>query len=79
MTLHDAMIEVLRDNGKPMTGQELSDEIIKRKTYFQKEGGTPTRSQIELRTKNYPQYFVYNKSCTPRLISLVDQNSTIVS
>lgn len=71
MTLHDAMIDVLEDNGKPMTGQELSDEIAKRMTYFQKKGDIAPRSQIELRAKNYPQYFVYDKSCVPRLIGLV--------
>ena len=74
MTLHDAMIIVLKDFNRSMTGQEISDEIAKRNLYTQKNDGIAPRSQIELRAKNYPQYFVYDKSCTPRLISLVDKS-----
>lgn len=72
MYLHDAMMLILKEYNRPMTGEELSNEIYRRGLYFQKSGGQAPRSQIELRAKNYPQYFYVDKSCTPRLISIVE-------
>lgn len=72
MTLHEAMVEVLKSYKRPMTGKELSDIISERNLYQQKNGGKAPRSQIELRAKNYPKVFNYDTTCIPRLISLLD-------
>lgn len=72
MKLHEAMIEVLKEYKRAMTGKELSDIIFERNLYQQKSGDKAPRSQIELRAKNYPQYFEYDKSETPRHISLIN-------
>lgn len=71
MTLHEAMIIVLKENMQGMTGSEISDIIFSKKLYLQKNGNKAPRSQIELRAKNYPQYFLIQFS-TPKIISLIE-------
>ncbi len=38
MTLHEAMIEVLRENAAPMTSREIADIINARELYRRKDG-----------------------------------------
>ncbi|MBP5680872.1 MAG: hypothetical protein J6X31_07470 [Bacteroidales bacterium] len=57
MTLHEAMIKVLKENGGFMTFNALADEIYRQDLYKQRAGTKAPYSQIRLRAKNYGQYF----------------------
>lgn len=57
MTLHEAMILVLRQQGRPLTTRELADAINHEKLYTRKDNSPLPPGQIALRAKNYPQYF----------------------
>lgn len=71
MTLHEAMMLVLKENDRGMTGAEISEAIFSRKLYLQKSGNKAPRSQIELRAKNYPQYFHIERTI-PKVITLTE-------
>lgn len=57
MTLHDAIVIVLRENGAPMTAQEIAAEISKRGLYTQRKGTPAPPSQIHARVSKRPQLF----------------------
>ncbi len=58
MTLHEAMIQVLREAiNHIMHADMLSEEIFKRELYRQKDGDIAPPSQIKLRAKNYANLF----------------------
>jgi hypothetical protein len=57
MTLHEAIIIVLKDSGRKMTTTEIADELNRRKLYTKKDSSKITAYQVHGRTKNYPQYF----------------------
>ena len=57
MYLHEAIIQVLKRNGSPMTASEIADAINVQKLYSRKDGGLIPSSQISARINNYPQYF----------------------
>ncbi len=71
MTLHDAIVQVLREKNREMTRQEIADEINERKLYSKKDGTPVTAFQIHGRTKNYPALFTRNGS----LVGLVEWNA----
>ena len=57
MTLHEAIEQLLKQTGRPMTTTEIAMEINKNK-WYQKKDGTPIDPfQIHGRTKNYPNIF----------------------
>lgn len=57
MTLHDAMMQVLKEGGRSMTVKEIADAINK-KGLYQRGDGTPLpSSQISARANNYPALF----------------------
>ena len=58
MTLHEAMEQVLRETGHPMTRQELADAINEQGLYQRGDGNPLPASQIGARAKNYPHLFV---------------------
>lgn len=53
MTLHDAMILVLKDKNRAMTPRELADEI----NNTRKDNTPIPPNQIGARAKNYPSLF----------------------
>lgn len=57
-TLHQAMIEVLKDcQGRTATFKYVAYEIASRRLYFQKSGNEAPQSQIRLRARRYPKLF----------------------
>lgn len=57
MTLHDAMMIVLRDNGAPMTAPDIAAEISRRGLFVQRKGTSAPPSQIRARARKYPRLF----------------------
>lgn len=57
MTLHEAVEKVLRKAGRPMTTQQIADELNKNSLYQKKDGSPIQAFQIHGRTRNYPDIF----------------------
>jgi len=53
MTLHEAIEKLLRQTGRPMTTQQIADELNKNGWYQKKDGSTIQAFQIHGRTRNY--------------------------
>ena len=58
MTLHDAIYEMLKTHGKPLTCKEIADGIATRSLYTKKGGTLALPKQISARVNNYPELFV---------------------
>jgi hypothetical protein len=58
MTLHDAILIVLKDKGFPMTTREIAKEINEKRLYNKKDKSPITDFQVHGRTKNYPSVFM---------------------
>lgn len=74
MTLHDAIVEILRELGHPVSTTELADEVNRRGSYRKKDRSPITAFQIHGRTRNYPQLFSRQTSN----VSLAEWNGSIV-
>ncbi|AFU70515.1 hypoxanthine DNA-glycosylase, putative [Psychroflexus torquis ATCC 700755] len=57
MTLHQAIEKLLRQTGRPMTTQQIADELNKNKWYQKKDGSTIQAFQIYGRIRNYADIF----------------------
>ena len=57
MTLHEAIEKLLRQTGRPMTTQQIADELNKNGWYQKKDGSTIQAFQIHGRTRNYATIF----------------------
>lgn len=57
MTLHEAILEVLRDSQKPMTTTEIAAVINNNALYVRKNGASVNPSQVAARVNNYNQLF----------------------
>lgn len=62
MKLHEAIIQVLQNNGKEMTTQQIANELNRLKLYVKKDKSEITDFQVHGRTKNYPLLFTRNGS-----------------
>ncbi|SDN11506.1 hypothetical protein SAMN05421813_1437 [Daejeonella rubra] len=62
MTLHEAIEQLLKQTGRPMTTTEIANGLNKNKWYQKKDGSTIDPFQIHGRTKNYPNIFNRNDS-----------------
>ncbi len=69
MTLHNAIVQLLRQQGRPMTTTEIADALNRNKWYTKKDGSAITPFQINGRTKNYTQLFQRNGTT----VSLIGQ------
>lgn len=69
MTLHEAIVKLIRQTGRPMTTAEIANELNKNKWYQKKDGSPITPYQIHGRTKNYPGLFKKDGS----IVSLNEQ------
>lgn len=67
MTLHEAIIKLLKQSGRPMSTKEIAKELNLNKWYVKKDNSEITDFQIHGRTKNYPQFFLREGS----LVSLI--------
>lgn len=68
MTLHEAIIKLLKQFNRPMSTTEIANELNENKWYLKKDKSEITAFQIHGRTKNYPQFFVRDGSMV-RLVS----------
>lgn len=57
MTLHEAIEEVLKENGSGLKAREIADRINDRKLYQRGDKAPLPTSQIHARVKNYPRLF----------------------
>jgi len=60
MTLHEAIIQVLKQKGSPMTTQEIANALNKNGLYSKRNGSSITAYQIHGRTRNYGHLFNRN-------------------
>ena len=58
MTLHEAMIEVLKKKKSPMTTKEIAEQLNQNKLYEKKDKSPIKASQIQIRAYNYKHLFV---------------------
>lgn len=70
MKLHEAIQEVIRQSGHPLTFTEIARQINLQDLYSRKDGQPIPASQISARVKNYPQLFEVNSADNPKTISL---------
>jgi hypothetical protein len=57
MTLHDAIVAILREKGRAMTTAEVAVEVNNRGNYRKRDGTPVTAFQIHGRTRNYSRLF----------------------
>lgn len=70
LKLHEAVCEVLRVAGRPMSVAEIT-EIIQANCLYERQDGVPVPSvQVAARIKNYPSLFIVDRSVSPKMISL---------
>ncbi len=62
MTLHEAIVQVLKNTNRAMTTQEIADELNRTKAYQKRDGSLISAFQIHGRTRNYSQLFDRDKS-----------------
>ena len=72
MTLHEAIEKLLRQTGRPMTTQQIADELNKNGWYQKKDGSAIQAFQIHGRTRNYAKIFDRDGST----VSLIGQTIT---
>lgn len=57
MTLHEAIIVILKEKNREMTTTEIANELNRSNLYSKKDGSEITDYQVHGRTKNYPKFF----------------------
>jgi repressor of nif and glnA expression len=57
MPLHEAIRQILEENNKPMTTQEIANEINDKGLYEREDGKEITAEQIMLRVKQHSNFF----------------------
>ena len=70
MKLHEAIQEVIRQSGRPITFTEIAKQINAQELYTRKDGQPVPASQISARVKNYPQLFSVNTEVSPATVTL---------
>lgn len=70
MKLHEAIQEVIRRSGHPLTFTEIAKQINAQELYTRKDGQPVPASQISARVKSYPQLFKVNSDVNPLTITL---------
>ncbi len=69
MTLHEAIVKLLVEKGRPMSTSEIADELNINKWYSKKDESNITAFQIHGRTRNYSNLFNRNGS----MVELIDR------
>ena len=57
LTLHEAMLDVLRHAARAITAREIAEAIERRDLYRRKDGRPATVGQIQARARKYPHLF----------------------
>lgn len=58
MTLHEAILHVLRDANQTLTSSEIAKRVNEKNLYQRGDGSLVPASQISSRINNYPQLFL---------------------
>ena len=74
LKLHEAIQQVIRENGEALTFTEIAKQINAQGLYTRKDGRPVPASQISARVKNYPQLFKVDADTTPQTIGLFKTN-----
>ena len=70
MNLHDAIIQILREVGTPLSCRDIAD-IINKAQLYKKGNLSPIKGgQISARINQYPNLFKVDRTSKPMLISL---------
>jgi len=70
MTLHEAIAQLLRQSGRPMTAREIADGINKNKWYTKADKSEIKSSQITARVDDHHELFDIDRSTSPLKIKL---------
>jgi len=57
MTLHEAIVQILKAENKNMTTQQIADGLNRNKAYHKKDGSSIKSNQISARVRKYPNLF----------------------
>ncbi len=57
MTLHEAIVQLLKTENRSMTTQQIADELNRTKAYQKRDGSLISDYQIHGRTRKYPHLF----------------------
>lgn len=71
MKLHEAIEEVIRKSGRPLTYSEIAKLINQQGLYSRKDGEPVPASQISARVKNYTALFTVNNEVSPATVTLI--------
>lgn len=70
MNLHDAIIQVLREMGTPLSCRDIADIINKTQLYKKRDLSHIKGGQISARINQYPYLFKVDRTSKPMLVSL---------
>ena len=70
MKLHEAIEEVIRKSGHPLSYSEIAKLVNQQGLYSRKDGEPVPASQVSARVKNYPSLFTVNNEATPATVTL---------
>jgi hypothetical protein len=70
MKLHEAIQEVIRQSGRPLTFTEIANLINQDSLYSRKDGHPVPASQISARVRNYPELFIVNDDISPKTVNI---------
>lgn len=71
MLLHEAIIQVLKENSNmPMTYKEIATKLNQKKYYTKKDGTVIKPDQIRARIKNYSNLFNVYKESAPNTVKV---------
>lgn len=59
MTLHDAIVQILEEAGRPLSTREIADRVNQSGLYSRKDEKLVEKGQIRSRVKNYSKLFDY--------------------
>jgi hypothetical protein len=62
LTLHEAIASVLESHNRPLSANELADEINSRRLYVRKDGALLRSGQIHARVNKYPHLFIKDEN-----------------
>ncbi|AXG74644.1 hypothetical protein DVK85_10540 [Flavobacterium arcticum] len=70
MTLHEAIISILKENRGAMTSKEIADKLNEKNIYFKRDKSSISSSQVTARVNKYLTLFEKDNSVSPLKISL---------
>ena len=62
LTLHEAIASVLESHNRPLSANELADEINSRRLNVRKDGALLRSGQIHARVNKYPHLFIKDEN-----------------